>query len=78
VVKPWLDMSTNSRVDLVASYFHFAGTSYASTPGGIVTAVQPGDLFEGIESITIVPEGRGVDPLWIVKATRRRGTGSCE
>ncbi|CAD6589369.1 MAG: hypothetical protein TREMPRED_005344 [Tremellales sp. Tagirdzhanova-0007] len=72
VVSPWLEMSTTDRINLVASYFYFAGTPYANgTPSTAQQGPQPGQLFEGIESLVIVPEGRREDPLWIVRAKKR-------
>ena len=65
-------MSTTDRINLVASYFYFAGTPYAKdTPSNAQPGPKPGQLFEEIESLVIVPEGRREDPLWIVRAKKR-------
>ena len=74
MVRPWLDLSTAERLDLVASYLHFAGTDYL-TPGRAgekgTGRTKAGELFDGIESLVLVSEGKRTDPLWIVKGTRR-------
>ena len=74
-------MSTKDRIDLVSSYFHFAGTPYSESETGTGTGggtgTKPGELFEGIESLVIVPEGTRVDPLWVVRARRRGEVSVC-
>ena len=52
-MSPWLGMSTTARVDLVASYFHFAGTPYAESgaEGKEELGMRPGELFEEVESV---------------------------
>lgn len=62
MVTPWLNMSEEKRLELVASYFHFAGTSYKSSPS---QSTKPGDLFDQIERIDLGSKG---DPIWIVRA----------
>jgi hypothetical protein len=86
VVRPWLNLSEPERLDLVASYFHFAGTAYSPSPPLPRTTVmsqptrpddseypgiQPGGLYEHIESIEVVPRENRSDPLWVVRAKRR-------
>jgi hypothetical protein len=39
VVRPWLNLSTEDRLHLVASYFYFAGTAYNSTDQKNIKAV---------------------------------------
>ncbi len=68
VVGPWLDLTTSERLHLVASYFHFAGSQSEEESGAI--SKLPGQLFDRIESIELVPEASVHDPLWIVRARR--------
>ena len=71
-VGPWLNLSEEERLDLVASYFHFAGTPYAGevSKEGPAVSVAPGALWEDIRSEIVVPEGRS-DPLWVMHAKRK-------
>ncbi|KAG7558285.1 hypothetical protein FFLO_02755 [Filobasidium floriforme] len=86
VVRPWLNLSEHERLDLVASYFHFAGTAYSPSPplpkttvmkqparpdDSGYSGVQPGGLYEQIESIEVVSRESRSDPLWVVRAKRR-------
>ncbi|ORY28972.1 hypothetical protein BCR39DRAFT_467752 [Naematelia encephala] len=73
VVRPWLNLSTSSRLDLVASYFHFADTPYPDQGDG---DIKPAQLFDEIETMDLVSEGCGSDPLWIVRARKRTETES--
>lgn len=79
-------MSEPARLDLIASYFHFAGTAYQPSPPPSRTTtfrqrpqlhdqgeegVKPGSVFDSIESVVVVKPGQGVDPLWVVRARKR-------
>jgi len=68
VVRRWLEVGEEERCDMVASYFHFAGTSEGE--GGC----EPGQLWEEVEVVTVLEKGWVGDPLWVVRA-RRTGVG---
>ena len=65
VVGRWLKIDEEERCDMVADYFHFAGTSDATE------SVKPGQLYENIEIVTILERSWTGDPLWVIRATKR-------
>ncbi len=62
MIKHWLMISEDERCEMVASYFHFAGTT--SDP-----PCEPGQLWEDVRILTLLESGAW-DPLWMVRAKR--------
>ncbi|KAK9896151.1 hypothetical protein P389DRAFT_171166 [Cystobasidium minutum MCA 4210] len=65
VVGRWLHISEDERCDMVADYFHFAGTSHDEG-----TLAKPGGLFRDVEIVTVLKPSRSGDPLYVVRARR--------
>ncbi|KZO99420.1 hypothetical protein CALVIDRAFT_561280 [Calocera viscosa TUFC12733] len=73
VIRRWLEVGEEERCELVACYFHFAGTGTGTGTGigeGEGRACEPGELWEDVQIVTVLEPSSAGDPLWVVRGTR--------
>ena len=61
VIGRWLQVDEDERCNMVATFLRFAGSQD-----------MPSALFEQIEAVTVLERSRAGDPLYVVRARRRR------